>query len=62
MRAAVPYAFYGLCFDAPGRRLYASGGEDDLVRSYRFEKGLLSDPLEIPPAHPAAKGSSPGSR
>jgi len=56
VRAAVPYAFYGLCFDATGRRLYASGGEDDLVRAYRFEKGYLSDPHEIPAGTPGGKG------
>ena len=55
-RASVPYAFYGLAFDPSGRRLYASGGEDDLVHAYRFEKGYLSDPREIPIGTPGGKG------
>lgn len=55
-RVRVPYAFYGLCFDAAGRRLYASGGEDDRVHAYRFDDGYLSEHREIPLETPGGKG------
>jgi DNA-binding beta-propeller fold protein YncE len=56
VRAGVPYAFYGLAFDPAGRRLYASGGEDDLVHAFRFDKGYLSEPREIAAGTPGGKG------
>jgi DNA-binding beta-propeller fold protein YncE len=41
-RVALAQAFYGLCFSPDGRRLFASGGEFEVVHSYHFDKGLLS--------------------
>ena len=46
-RAAIPQAFYGLCFSPDGRQLYASGGEFDVVRVFDFERGHLSKPRTI---------------
>lgn len=37
----LPQAFYGLCFDAKGEQLFASGGEYRRVHRYRFENGYL---------------------
>jgi DNA-binding beta-propeller fold protein YncE len=43
-RVSVPQAFYGLCFSRDGNTLYASGGEYEVVHSWRVDKeGLLSD-------------------
>jgi hypothetical protein len=33
---------YGLCFSPDGRRLYASGGEFDVVHAFDFRRGYLS--------------------
>src|SRR5690349_19694514 len=32
-RATIDQAFYGLCFSPDGRRLFASGGEDEVVHA-----------------------------
>src|SRR5688572_32994805 len=42
-RVVVDQTFYGLCFSPDGRRLYASGGELELVHEYDFGRGLLSN-------------------
>jgi DNA-binding beta-propeller fold protein YncE len=36
-----PKTFYGLCFSPDGERLYASGGEDDVVHEFHFADGYL---------------------
>jgi hypothetical protein len=40
-RVGIPQAFYGLCFSAEGRTLFASGGEFNVVHAYQFEDGSL---------------------
>lgn len=43
-RVTVPQSFYGMCFSSDGGTLYASGGEYEVVHSWRVDKeGLLSD-------------------
>ena len=42
-RTVVPQAFAGLAFAPDGKRLYASGGEFDVVHVWDFDKGLLHD-------------------
>jgi YVTN family beta-propeller protein len=46
-RVAVDQTFYGLCFSPDGRRLYASGGEFELVHEFEFSRGLLGSPRTI---------------
>ncbi|WP_029630661.1 bifunctional YncE family protein/alkaline phosphatase family protein [Zavarzinella formosa] len=46
-RVTVDQAFYGLCFSPDGRRLYASGGEFEVVHEFEFARGLLSNPKTI---------------
>jgi DNA-binding beta-propeller fold protein YncE len=41
-RAPIKQGFYGLCFSPDGKKLYASGGENDLVHAFDFKEGLLS--------------------
>ncbi len=36
-----PKTFYGLCFSPDGERLFASGGEDDVVHEFHFDDGYL---------------------
>jgi DNA-binding beta-propeller fold protein YncE len=40
-RATLPQAFYGLCFSPDGRRLFASGGEFEVVHVFDFDRGYL---------------------
>jgi DNA-binding beta-propeller fold protein YncE len=42
-RVAVDQTFYGLCFSPDGRRLYASGGELEVVHEFEFSRGLLGN-------------------
>src|SRR5262245_2907076 len=46
-RVTVPQAFYGVCFSPDGSRLFASGAEFEVVHSFKFEQGLLSDPQKL---------------
>ena len=47
-RVSLQQAFYGLCFSPDGRRLFASGGEFEVVHAFDFEDGFLSRHREIP--------------
>ncbi len=47
-RVSLEQAFYGLCFSPDGRRLFASGGEFEVVHAFDFEDGFLSRHREIP--------------
>jgi DNA-binding beta-propeller fold protein YncE len=42
-RVSVDQTFYGLCFSPDGRRLYASGGEFEVVHEFDFSRGLLGN-------------------
>src|SRR5438132_4419250 len=41
-RVDIDQSFYGLCFSPDGRRLFASGGELEVVHAFDFAEGLLS--------------------
>jgi len=40
-RFRIDQTFYGLAFSADGNRLYASGGEYEVVHQFDFEQGML---------------------
>lgn len=50
-RAVLDQAFYGLCFNALGSELFASGGEHEVVHRFDFKDGFLTNhrQLEIVP-------------
>src|SRR5262249_2251919 len=41
-RVLLDQCFVGLCFSADGKRLFASGGEQEVVHAFDFDDGLLS--------------------
>src|SRR5579875_2972656 len=47
-RAEVDQAFYGLCFTPEGKRLLASGGEQEVVHVWDFDEGLLAHHRVLP--------------
>ena len=54
-RVLLDQTFYGLCFDAAGERLFASGAEQGLVHAFRFEDGYLSGRKELRLAEEGAR-------
>ncbi len=46
-RVPLPQTFYGLTFSPDGKRLFASGGEFEVVHAFSFAGGLLSRHREI---------------
>jgi WD40 repeat protein len=46
-RTTVDQTFYGMCFSPDGHKLYASGGEFEVVHEWDFERGLLANPKQI---------------
>jgi hypothetical protein len=54
-RVPLPECFYGLCFTPDGRRLFASGGQSEVVHAFDFEDGLLFHPQELPIVEPKEK-------
>jgi DNA-binding beta-propeller fold protein YncE len=46
-RAILEQTFYGLCFAADGKTLYASGGEFDVVHAFPFADGYLGRPTTL---------------
>jgi DNA-binding beta-propeller fold protein YncE len=46
-RVTLPQTFTGLCFAPDGKRIFASGGEFDLVHTFRFDAGYLSRPEKV---------------
>jgi YVTN family beta-propeller protein len=46
-RVVIDQTFYGLCFSPDGRKLYASGGEFEIVYEFDFARGLLGNPRTI---------------
>jgi DNA-binding beta-propeller fold protein YncE len=46
-RVPLAQTFYGLCFSPDGKRLFASGGEYDVVHTFHFENGFLSRPEKL---------------
>jgi sugar lactone lactonase YvrE len=54
-RVPLAQTFIGLCFSPDGKRLYASGGEFDVVHAFRFEAGFLTRPDKLLLAKTAEK-------
>ena len=46
-RVILDQTFYGMCFSPDGKKLYASGGEFELVHEFDFDRGLLSNAKSI---------------
>src|SRR5262249_37642316 len=46
-RTIVDQTFYGLCFSPDGRKVYASGGEFEVVHEFDFSRGLLGNPRPV---------------
>ena len=40
-------AFYGIAFSHDGTRLFCSGASEEVIHSFHFKDGLLSDPHDI---------------
>jgi sugar lactone lactonase YvrE len=47
-RVNISQTFYGLCFSPDGRRLFASGAEEEVVHAFTFDNGYLSAHQELP--------------
>jgi DNA-binding beta-propeller fold protein YncE len=54
-RVIIDQTFYGLCFSADGKQLYASGGESEVVHAFDFADGLLSRHREFKIVDPKEK-------
>ncbi len=46
-RVVIDQTFYGVCFSADGQKLYASGGEYEVVHAYEFDEGFLFKHREL---------------
>jgi DNA-binding beta-propeller fold protein YncE len=46
-RVSLDETFYGLCFSPDGKRLFASGGQYEVVHAFDFADGLLAQHREI---------------
>ncbi|MBL6713381.1 MAG: DUF1553 domain-containing protein [Pirellulales bacterium] len=57
-RLAVGEAFYGVTFHANGERLLCSGSSDEVVREFRFERGVLI-PADVFPLRPPQERGIP---
>ncbi|QJX00953.1 bifunctional YncE family protein/alkaline phosphatase family protein [Frigoriglobus tundricola] len=55
-RVQVPQAFYGLTWSNDGRQIYASGGEDEVVHVFDFDKGYLVKGKTVDVSVPKRKG------
>ncbi len=55
-RVVLPQCFYGICFDAEGKRVFASGGENEVVHQFTFSEGYLSEHVEIKAADGGKQG------
>jgi len=58
-RVPVDHAWYGLAWHPDGRRLYSSGGAENTVHEFRYERGTLTPSAVIPLGRPE---SGPGAR
>lgn len=47
-RVTLEQTFYGICFDPSGKRLFASGAEQEVVHRFAFADGYLSEHRELP--------------
>ncbi|MBY0458927.1 MAG: hypothetical protein K2V38_16435, partial [Gemmataceae bacterium] len=55
-RVQVRQAFYGLTWSTDGKHIFASGGEDELVHVFDFDKGYLTKGKPLDVAVPKKKG------
>jgi DNA-binding beta-propeller fold protein YncE len=55
-RVQIHQAFYGLAWTADGKQLFASGGEDDVVHAFDFDRGYLTKGKALDVAVPKRKG------
>lgn len=55
-RVQIPQAFYGLTWGADGRQVFASGGEDELVHVFDFDRGYLTKGKALDVSVPKKKG------
>jgi DNA-binding beta-propeller fold protein YncE len=54
-RVLLDQCFVGLCFSPDGKRLFASGGEQEVVHAFDFDDGLLSAHKRLPVARASEK-------
>jgi DNA-binding beta-propeller fold protein YncE len=54
-RVALEQTFYGIAFSPDGRKLFASGGEYEVVHAFSFRVGYLSNHAKIPIVDEKAK-------
>jgi YVTN family beta-propeller protein len=59
-RVVLPQCFYGICFDPQGNRLFAGGGEHEVVHQFTFSEGYLSEHVEHRAADQNKKGAIAG--
>ncbi len=59
-RITLEESFYGLAFNADGKRLYASGAGREVIQSFSFANGFLSDPQDVPLRKPEERGVPSG--
>lgn len=55
-RVQIRQAFYGLTWSADGRQVFASGGEDEVVHVFDFDKGYLTKGKDIDVSVPKRAG------
>jgi DNA-binding beta-propeller fold protein YncE len=46
-RVTVDQTFYGMAFSPDGKKIYASGGEEEVVHEFDFDRGLLGNAKTI---------------
>ncbi|AMV24747.1 Phosphoesterase family protein [Gemmata sp. SH-PL17] len=55
-RVQIHQAFYGLTWSVDGKQIYASGGEDEVVHVFDFDKGFLTKGKPLDVSVPKRKG------
>ncbi|HEX7446388.1 MAG TPA: bifunctional YncE family protein/alkaline phosphatase family protein, partial [Pirellulales bacterium] len=59
-RVSLPQTFYGICFESSGKRLFASGGEYEVIHQFAFADGYLSEHRELSVGKPSDTGVPAG--
>ncbi len=54
-RVSLMQTFTGICFDRAGKRVYASGAEEEIVHSFAFADGYLGDHQKIKVVDPKTR-------
>jgi DNA-binding beta-propeller fold protein YncE len=55
-RVSLDEAFYGIAFSPDGSRVFCSGAGDEVIHSFAFQAGYLSNHQEIPLRDPKVRG------